>query len=221
MILGQIPAGYRGAHMRIDGGNCRARDIMAAVQSLNVQSDEAIFVYYAGHGAYDPNLNDPSDPSGGHHFQIPDGDLMRKRLLDELLAKNAKLTVVITDTCNVACPSSPALLYKSAACGEPPIVTLLLRYRGVVDISGSSRDQYGWFPPSGGIFTTALLPALANGSSGWSGALDIARKRTQEAFARLKADAQVNPSWPLETRTQILGQGDQSPQAFRFDIKSE
>jgi hypothetical protein len=219
-MLEPIGDDLRASFKQVDGANCTADNILQAVKALQVQPGESIFCYYAGHGAYDPQRSDSDDPSGGHFFQIPGGDLLRKTLMDELRAKNARLTVLITDTCNVASDYEPrAGAAPQAPFQEPPIRTLLLRYRGVVDISGTSRGQYGWYISKFGIFTAGFIEAVPQAGGTWSGVLAKARELTQSNFTELKQyflthsdkqDANVLDS--------LRKQPTQAPQAFQLDV---
>jgi len=221
-LLTEIPPDRLGTVRRIDGADCRATTIMEAVRSLNVAADEAVFLYYAGHGAYDPRANPAVDPTGGHFFQIPDGDLSRKAVWDALVAKRARLTVLVTDTCNV--PSVP--IFVAGAPGrpqlpEPPIVTLLLRHRGEVDISGSTRNQFGWFKPDGGIFTVAFVNSIHMGSGNWGDLLRASGQNTRQLYTQLKQAALAAPALPPDIRKALEGQKDQVPQAFRLDVRQD
>jgi len=222
-LFEDIPQGNRGKMLVVADDQCNAASILEAVRSLQVNPGDTIFCYYAGHGAYDPSQQDPNDPSGGHFFQIPGGDLYRKTLMKELTTHGAKLTVLITDTCNV--PSVPvdiAAAPMAAPTDEPPLVTLLLRYRGVVDISGSTRDQFGWYRKAGGLFTDSFVLSIAGGSSTWSGLLDSTSDITSKYFNTLKQAAVDQPQgWDPSTRDAILKQDDQRPQAFQFDVSLE
>ncbi len=95
-----------------------AKGILDAVDGVQLARGDSLFVYYGGHGAFDPQRAE-GDPSGGHHFQIPSGALMRKTLMKHMLDKGARLTVLISDTCNVECRADVQLpeAARSAAPG--------------------------------------------------------------------------------------------------------
>jgi PDZ domain-containing protein len=219
-MLEPVTAEFRASFRQIDGADCTAQNILQAVKALQVAPGESVFCYYAGHGAYDPQRAGRDDPSGGHFFQIPGGDLMRKTLMEELRAKNARLTVLITDTCNV-----PATAELTAGApvppmfAEPPIRTLLLRYRGVVDISGTSRGQYGWYLSQFGIFTVSFVGAVPQGGGTWSGVLAKARDNTQQNYRDLKEFmlAHADKQDP-DTIKSLRDQQTQAPQAFQLDV---
>lgn len=221
-LLEQVPPEKLGTIKRIDGDQCRAATILSALKDLNVAADESVFVYYAGHGAYDPNANTNQDPSGGHFFQIPGGDLRRSTVWELLAAKRARLTVLVTDTCNV--PSLPVEVAAAPGAGmppEPPIVTLLLRHQGYVDISGSSRNQFGWYNSTGGVFTNAFTMSVVTGSGNWGDLIRASAKQTRTLYADLKKAALAAPDLPKNIRDSLVGQADQSPQAFRLDVRQD
>ena len=95
----------------LKGKDATAANFLKAVKQMPVRRSEALFVYFAGHGCHDDTygwvggdlpLEVPWDPSSGHVLQMPDGKLWRRDLLGELRVKGAKLTVLITDACNVS-----------------------------------------------------------------------------------------------------------------------
>lgn len=224
-VLRAIPPQHRGAMLRIDGQDCQPANILRSIQMLNVQPNDALFVYYGGHGAFDPNRIEPNDPSGAHFFSIPGQDLMRRDLMRTMLSKQARLTLLISDTCNVSAPAN--LPGRAAAVQmapqqqpqEPPVVSLLLRHRGILDVSGSSRGQYGWGSEHGGIFTVSLVRAMTLGGTNWSAVLDQSKRETHIHFAEIQRIASTNPqAMPPEAREAVLSQPDQAPQAFVFRL---
>jgi len=220
-LLEDIPKENRGKLKIITGAECTAKVILEQVQALTVAPDEALFCYYAGHGAYNPKAADAGDTSKGHFFQIPGGDLTRMKLMTELRGKGGRLTVLITDTCNVpAIPHEFQMAPMARETPEPPIVGLLLRCAGVVDISGASRNQFGWYLGKGGIFTIAFTTSVAGGASTWSGLLSQAREMTHVYYRELKEAVRKEPnSVSADIRKSLEGQKDQSPQAFQLDVR--
>jgi hypothetical protein len=131
----------------ISGADCNARTIISKVRLLGrrVKAGDSIFCHYSGHGAFDPRFA-ANDPAGGHFFQIPNGDLMRKTLFDNLLAQPGRLKALVTDTCNVQAVARPAgrLSYEQStvvASGPTPLEQLLLYHRGYLDVSATSRGN--------------------------------------------------------------------------------
>ena len=161
---------------KLTGAQVTPANIERAIEDLDVQPTDVLFCYYAGHGAYDADLNADDDPSGGHFFQIPGGDLRRADLLGWLTDKGTRLTVLISETCNAAGDynppdpnagdSAPATDGGQDAETPPEAVasrtfrTLLFDFTGVVDVSGASRDEYGMAGDDGSLSTLGMVQAL-------------------------------------------------------------
>jgi hypothetical protein len=232
---------------KLSGSDVTADNIRQAVEDLEVAPTDVLFCYYAGHGAYDPNL-DGDDPSGGHFFQIPGGDLRRSDLRDWLEAKGARLTVLITDTCNAAGDfdesreedaGDPNATTDPAADAEPVVSkaleTLLFDFTGVVDVNGASRDQFGLAGDDGSLSTIGLLKALDEESQSltnalsqvapldWDRFLQDASEDIHGVFEKTKEAIQTQPEPDDEdardARQQVLDQNDLRPQAFRLDVQ--
>lgn len=134
------------------------KQLLAAVADAKVNANDTLLFFYTGHGSVDDQ---------GHYLALAQGKLYRKRLLEALSAKGARLTVLITDSCNSRSDGymfiAPA--YQSA---NPPVPTelfqsLFLQPKGVVDINSCSPGESAFFTPLGGplhetgsVFTKAL-----------------------------------------------------------------
>jgi hypothetical protein len=210
-------------------GDVRAKDILRAVSEMRVGPTETLFCYFAGHGAHDSSLA-AGDPSGGHFFHLPGGDLMRKALLGQLKSRGAQLTVLLSDTCNVSGkPTLPnigdlePLPVRSRVFRE-----LLCNYAGVVDVSGSSRGQFGWYTPDGGWFTLGLLETLHGWGEerdvSWQGFLAETSKNASATFHRKKemilAQPEPKDEEDRQTRKLLADQPDQRPQTFQLEVKA-
>jgi hypothetical protein len=224
----------------LDGKNVTAEGIMKTVARLPVAGTEALFCYITAHGAYDDRLG-RGDPAGVHFFQLPGGDLMRKALLDALKAKGAQLTVLVSDTCNVAGPflDGPRVAMPGAATedGRPRYASrafreLLYNHVGVVDVSGASRDQYGvGLTEHGGCFTVNFWRTIRemdwwNQRGAWEAFLRRASENTSDGYRYFRTNqlnaAQVNPPRSddeLQFLKVLEGQPDQRPQIFTFQVK--
>jgi hypothetical protein len=160
---------------KLTGDDVTAENILKAVDDLEVQPTDALFFYYEGHGAYDPDLAD-GDPEGGHFLQIPNGgDLRRSDLMRRLKDKGARLTVLITEVCNVAATFHPDAyeveapeatedrsLKDVATVTSASLETLLFDFTGVVDVNASDRGQSSWSNPDGSWFTQSFLKTLGD-----------------------------------------------------------
>lgn len=189
----------------IEGSQCTADNILHEVADLPLSYDDTVFCHYSGHGAYDPAAAPPNDRSNGHHFKIPSGDLMRWELWQALKRHGVRLTVLMTDTCNVrATARLGARRQYTIMSGAQPyshLEQLLLGYRGSIDISASDTDQFAWysinpdnspdFDRSGGWFTTEVcnvLPAYNDWSVAFDQLQSTTNRKYQERRERLLAD---------------------------------
>jgi hypothetical protein len=141
-------------HSRLAGDEVTADRILRAVSRMRVAADEAIVVYWAGHGAFD---------AVGHYLQLPKGEnLYRLTLLGAMKNKNARLSVLLTDCCNV---------FRDSTAGKPPVSPaspdprrrtsplfdeLFCKTRGVVDVNAASANELALGTKDGGLFTLSL-----------------------------------------------------------------
>jgi len=88
--------------IEISGNQFNKNTILNVIKQIDVGADDTLFCFLNGHGAYDPSLN---DYSGGHYFQMPGNkSFARKELRDALQSKSARLTCLISESCNVYAP---------------------------------------------------------------------------------------------------------------------
>jgi hypothetical protein len=127
----------------IAGPKVTPRSIIDAVRAWKVRPSEAIFCYFTSHGAYDPTRV-ATDPSRGHYFHLEErGDLLQTELLRELLAKNARLTVLMGDSCNdvgerVKLVARNVMLTET---GPGFAESLFLGHTGVVNLNSAERGK--------------------------------------------------------------------------------
>lgn len=179
-------------------------NIDRSINSIQVRESEILFVYVMTHGAYndamvirDPTSGRPDVRSSrnhavryGHYFAMeqqtagqPNSAILpRSALAAAALGKAARLTVILSDSCNertefpAQFPQAPTSL-NAAAVGNN-LRSLLLNYRGVVDINSSEIDQFSWYYNedyrdnrdfSGGLFSMSFCTlAMGTGHDDWS-----------------------------------------------------
>ena len=82
--------------------------ILQTISRLELTENDTLVFYYSGRAAHNRDSNADSGAGvGGHYFQLRDEQgglvrLYRRTLLAALKEKNARLTVLLTDCCNVA-----------------------------------------------------------------------------------------------------------------------
>jgi hypothetical protein len=212
----------------VSGQECNARAIVEDVRQLGSRSrpGDSILVYYLGHGAYDPRFAE-GDPSGGHHFQIPSGDLMRRTLFENVLAQPGRLKVLVTDTCNVyslsMVPKDMRMESRTVAVvGPTNLEQLLLYHRGFLDVSASSRDQFSWFSFRFGGWFTLKFTQIISGHQQWPGFLDQLSKDSNAFFLENKRSILENPgNTPGSTLAQLRHQAAMTPAIFRMSLDKD
>jgi hypothetical protein len=195
----------------MQGNDCQARKILTAVTQMEVASKDTLLCVYCGHGGFDSNRAMADDSSHGHFFQIqPSGDLMRKTLMDNLLAKSARLTVLISDTCNKLAFARPEWgaadeTREITAMGLSPFEELLFNYRGVIDISGTDFGQNCFCEPNvGSWFSVSAVPVLQLHSD-WRGAFEQMKLVVDNAFQERRRGTPIQ-------------QEHLTPKDFRLDV---
>ena len=121
--------------LRQSKGEVTREMILSAAQKLDVRASDAILCFYAGLGVFDQSRN--------HYLALPDGsNLPRAELLNSLKAKNARLTVLMTDCCLDAMPPGGEILVLNPP-GLPSKVLfwLLFGQKGIVDINSSAPGE--------------------------------------------------------------------------------
>jgi hypothetical protein len=198
-----------GSVLVLRAAECRAARILQAVRELPLASRDTLVCVYCGHGAFDPN-HAAGDPAGGHFFNIPQGDLLRKKLAEELSAKHARLTVLISDTCNAQGTALPdaAMVFEQrtvAVMGFSAFEELLFDYRGVVDISGTDFGQYGFCQRGCGAWFSAVGAPMLVQQSDW-----------RTAFERIRLA--VDNDFQQQRVKYGIAQAHLTPVAFRMDV---
>src|SRR5262249_8986694 len=135
--------------------------------------------------------------------------LPRERLLDRMLIKRARLTVLLTDTGTTF--ADPELRsfdeelfgprfdeYKLKRGGEA-LEALISDAEGVVDLTSGPRDQ-SWATDAGGLFTNAFIDVLENPTkillprvTNWKTFLTKVSEEENARFVRLKKEAKAPP----------------------------
>ena len=124
-------------------------ELRNAIKTCPAGSNDTIVVYWAGHGRGDRVTE-------RHYLQMANGQLLeRYSIVNDVLKKRVRLSVIITDTCaeSVAGPGAfPAI--AAAVVISPLFDELFIKARGLVDISSASPGEYAF------AITSPLLGCL-------------------------------------------------------------
>lgn len=193
----------------IKGNAVTADAVLAQVRRLKLGKDEGVLFFYGGHGAIDPKK--------GHHFQLTKGrSLLRGEVLKALEGTGAGLTALVSDCCStvhkakgVTPRALPKVIVPAAI--HPPVRDLFFRARGLVDVTGASKDEASWGDIRGGLFTRAFVKMLMlplgdldsnkDGALSWAEFFPQLRTDTKILFDALARDAR-GAGDPLPARTQ-------------------
>jgi len=217
LLSGNLPKDR--AEIRIlTGKDVNANAILAYYRDLKVGRDDALFFYYAGHGA--------TDPEKGHFLALQELNtkpLLRVDLLRAMQARQPGLVVLMTDCCSnrFAMPGKTRRVYTdegTAQTIQPVLRCLLYQSRGVVDITASSGNASFGDDHDGGIFTRAFDKLVRDGVTKSDADRD-GFVSWPEFFSRLQAETEgVFVNWAKRQRAlgEEVDQTSQKPHAFEL-----
>ncbi|MBR5710297.1 MAG: hypothetical protein IKX40_06035 [Thermoguttaceae bacterium] len=172
VIYGYPGSGWTGPDFSQSGDNV-AEDIMTAIRNCPAGPSDTIVFFWHCHGSFNEN---------GHVLWLScdrDIAMYRSKIRNALLAKNARLTVFMTEACHSYCPA-PYGHYPAAAFQPqtvPPIFnTLFFNNSGLVDFNASSPGQTSWNNDYIGAYFThyfcEYVKGHLNSSISWKTLLD-------------------------------------------------
>ncbi len=184
----EIPRIRRGDIRILKGKAATKKEIVSLYESLEVKPTESIFFYFTGHGA--------QVRGGDHVLKMADGELFKRTELRDLLrAKEARLTVMITDSCSNTIPEQPSYAMAPRMMGIIDYDVcrfLFFRHAGFVDINSATPPQEAVMVEKRGSFFTYALCNLLSGSNDmvsdrsgrvtWQSFSDVLTERTASQF---------------------------------------
>ncbi len=202
----------------LTGKDVNADAILAYYRDLKVGSDDALFFYYAGHGA--------TDPQKGHFLAIQElhaRPLLRADLRRAMQEHQPGLVVLMTDCCSTRfkLPGKLRRVYEdegAAGTIQPVLRCLLYQSRGVVDITAASGDASFGDDHDGGIFTRAFDRLVRDGIAKSDADRD-GFVSWPEFFSRLQSETEgVFVDWAKRQRAlgEEVEQTSQRPHAFEL-----
>ena len=184
----------------MDKDNITPDTILQAVKRMKPAAEDTLVFYYSGHAANDAPFNESGN--GGQFFQLKDKngktvELSRRTLLAALKEKKNRLTVLLTDCCNIEQKSSIVRRnYETSKTPEVPnkmspvFEALFITPKGTVDITSSKRGEASFVDSSskkrGSCFTWPLVELFEkhknNAAITWLEFTDELRTGVQKAF---------------------------------------
>jgi hypothetical protein len=202
----------------LTGKDVNTDKILAYYKNLKVGADDALFFYYAGHGATDPEKGDFMALQGLHTRVLVRADLRRA-----MLEHQTGLVVLMTDCCSDRhrIPGKLRRVFNDAGEAkeiDPLLRCLFYRTRGIVDITASNGESAFGDDHEGGIFTRTFAQLVAGGPK----VLDTDRDGVvtwREFFPRFQAETEsVFVTWAARERArgEAVTQTSQKPHAFEL-----
>lgn len=190
--------------------------ILGYFRNLHTGPSDAVLFYYAGHGA--------TDPEKGQFLALQElktEPLTRDELRHAMLETKPGLVVILTDCCSnrYELKKRNRDVWESTHRESNPVLQdLLLRHRGIVDITATSGNEAFGDEHQGGVFTRTLgrllntraadLDTNHDGFVDWKEFFPRLQKETEGAFT----------SWARQHRAlgEAIDQKSQRPRAFRL-----
>lgn len=179
--------------------------IREAVKALPAQSDDAVFVYYAGPAEYDENAMGFVLTPGGK--KLPREDLRKA-----IEVKGVRFSVLLTDPA-----AHPAILDPTGKPDAPNPGTgaldgLFFGYKGVVDVHAASVGEFAAARGNhGGAFTIAFAREFSRPAGGWADLLEGVKFTTNSLFKSYRVDVLKSDTVPAAEKAAYRGQESQTP----------
>lgn len=179
-------------------------DFLDTVKKLKVKSDDVVLFYWSGHGM---RFESQEDPWPVFDFEHDSQVVSQNTVTEELMSKNPRLLLSITDCCNDYAAKSALVTYKrDKQISKENYHTLFLDSSGTYIATAASPGEVSFGLngnssdmdlPAGGFFTNALLESLyeetsqTNPDISWEMVFEIAVNKTLEYQLRDEYDPYI------------------------------
>jgi hypothetical protein len=167
-------------------------EIFQIIDSLEISNEDTLIFYYSGHGAFDRQNQQ-------QFLQLSLGNLYRSELLKQIIQKSPRLSVLLTDCCNVQVDGVPPNERTGKEINFPqeisPLFKSLFVYcKGVVDITSSKLGEYSFCDNRkkdnrGSCFTYPLIDLMNtnkdNAQMDWGKLVEELAPKVNDAFKEL------------------------------------
>lgn len=183
-------------------GNRVSADIMESIEKLKVKEDDVVVFYYSGHGM---RFSSQEDPFPVLDFEYGDYVLSQWDITQEIMSKNPRLVLSITDCCNNFIDKW--FFSGSKKERRKNLRKLFLDSSGTYIATAAQPGEYSfglngdWSAvdlKQGGFYTNAFLSTLKeevgkeNPDINWNLIFELATLRTQEFQMRDEQDPTVH-----------------------------
>jgi S1-C subfamily serine protease len=194
----------------LSGNQVTGRQILGTIRSMNIQPGrDTVVFYYSGHGGF--------ENSTGEHFIYPARRAVyRKDIRAALQQLQARLTVLISDTCSSYVERPPRAMAPAPGNVTMPVMrALFLEPAGLVDLSCTKPGEEARGDSNGGYFTAALTGCLLMHSEDqitWAKLIEDVNSQVPQQFSDAQQTA-YSLSLPSGT-----GGGGNGGQPYRFGV---
>lgn len=188
--------------IELTGSDVTPNQITSRLVNLQIQPNDAVILYYSGHGGY--------DRQNGHYLALSNGGrLYRSRVVNAITQPfTPRFWGVITDCCASIPPIAMAPVLAPGN-SKTLLTHLFLESRGRIDITSSRPEQVslGFAPPTGGVFTWSFCSVLHENAArrvNWDEIFRMTRAETARlAEMSMSRDPTPHVHDGIEQRTQI------------------
>ncbi|MDO4551745.1 MAG: PDZ domain-containing protein [Planctomycetia bacterium] len=199
----------------VEGDMATPNAILRTIENIQPSENDTIVFYYTGHAANDST-------TCGQFFQLRDEkgeptSLSRSEVRNKLLEKNCRLTVLLTDCCNVF-DENGKMGFKLAPVRSavnkisPFTEALFVKSKGLVDVTSSKIGQYSYALKDGSIFTVAWVMNADAINAGMKQGEHLTWRKTIELLT-VKSGELFKECYPQGTPQ---GQNSQIPHAYTY-----
>ena len=191
-------------------------NILKWTREVEADRDDAVFVYFSGHGGAHRSTKEL-------YLTLPGGKFDRKVLADAIDGIPCRLKILFTDACSFGVPIT--LPYVNTL--KKAYANLFLEHKGFLNVAAAVEGEYALGNSYGGIFTRAFVDTMLfvdklgdDGFVSWEEVFKETKKKTHTYFEAFLA----SPNMPDSIRDALteIGQQSQRPKYFgelpkRFD----
>ncbi|MDR3109166.1 MAG: PDZ domain-containing protein [Planctomycetaceae bacterium] len=166
----------------------KKENLLKFIDDLKISNEDTVVFYYSGHGAYDA-------ANQMQILQISTGDMYRNDITERIKQKSARLSVILTDCCNVKVEPMAKKRQVSekffAKEMSPLFGSLFIYCKGTVDITSSKIGEFSGcdnrkIDNRGSCFTYPFVEILQinrdNAQMDWKKIVDELSVKTNNAF---------------------------------------